>query len=170
MSGYSNAATRCRRSHLSDIRLRYNYTTGNWQIQGHRCDRNVPKCDVVVTSTIISCANEKAWMGWSRFCVDFWRFQGVKSYSKRSEKGGLEHKKRTAQEKRRPKQNGAKKARNIKRNETPNMPTSEELWGDSPSGLAANAPFRSALSWPFYPSFSELFGGCLTAPRSGALV
>ena len=33
-----------------------------------------------------------------------------------------------------------------KRNKTPNMPTSEELWGDSPSGLAANAPFRSALS------------------------
>ena len=30
-----------------------------------------------------------------------------------------------------------------KRNKTPNMPTSEELWGDSPSGLAANAPFRS---------------------------
>lgn len=33
-----------------------------------------------------------------------------------------------------------------KRNETQNMPTSEELRGDSPSGLAANAPFRSALS------------------------
>ena len=33
-----------------------------------------------------------------------------------------------------------------KRNKTQNMPTSEELWGDSPSGLAANAPFRSALS------------------------
>jgi len=30
-----------------------------------------------------------------------------------------------------------------KRNKTQNMPTSEELWGDSPSGLAANAPFRS---------------------------
>jgi hypothetical protein len=29
---------------------------------------------------------------------------------------------------------------------TQNMPTSEELRGDSPSGLAANAPFRSALS------------------------
>lgn len=27
----------------------------------------------------------------------FWRFQGVKSYSKRTEKGVLEHKKRTAQ-------------------------------------------------------------------------
>ena len=57
-----------------------------------------------------------------------------------------------------------------KRNKTQNMPTSEELWGDSPSGLAANAPFRSALSLSFYPSLSELFGGCLTAPRSGALV
>ena len=29
---------------------------------------------------------------------------------------------------------------------TQNMPTSEELRGDSPSGLAANAPFHSALS------------------------
>ncbi len=27
-----------------------------------------------------------------------------------------------------------------------NMPPCEELRGDSPSGLAANAPFRSALS------------------------
>ena len=33
-----------------------------------------------------------------------------------------------------------------KRHKTQNMPTSEELRGDSPSGLAANAPFRSALS------------------------
>ena len=33
-----------------------------------------------------------------------------------------------------------------KRNKTPNMPTSEELWGDSQSGLAANAPFRPAFS------------------------
>ena len=30
-----------------------------------------------------------------------------------------------------------------KRNETQNMPPCEELRGDSPSGLAANAPFRS---------------------------
>ena len=30
-----------------------------------------------------------------------------------------------------------------KRNKTQNMPTSEELRGDSPSGLAANALFRS---------------------------
>lgn len=37
----------------------YNYTTGSWQTQGHLCDRNVPKCDVVVTSTIISYADEK---------------------------------------------------------------------------------------------------------------
>ena len=35
------------------------------------------------------------------------------------------------------------------------MPPREELRGDSPSGLAANAPFRSALSCPFYPSLSE---------------
>ena len=35
------------------------------------------------------------------------------------------------------------------------MPPCEELRGDSPSGLAANAPFRSALSLSFYPSLSE---------------
>ena len=45
-----------------------------------------------------------------------------------------------------PKQNGAKILGRYKRNKIQNMPTSEELWGDSPSGLAANAPFRSALS------------------------
>ena len=44
------------------------------------------------------------------------------------------------------------------------------LRGESQSGLAANAPIRSALSLVFLPSLSELFGGCLTAPRSGALV
>ena len=33
-----------------------------------------------------------------------------------------------------------------KRIKTQNMPPREELRGDSPSGLAANAPFRSALS------------------------
>ena len=32
---------------------------------------------------------------------------------------------------------------------TQNMPTSEELRGDSPSGLAANAPFRSGSKVPF---------------------
>jgi|GEM_PF-2559806 len=63
-----------------------------------------------------------------------------------------------------------KHSEEIKGTKTQNMPTSEELWGDSPSGLAANAPFRSALSLSFYPRLSELFGGCLTAPRSGALV
>ena len=48
--------------------------------------------------------------------------------------------------KRRPKQNGAKILGRYKRNKTQNLPTSEELRGDLPSGLAANAPFRSALS------------------------
>lgn len=54
--------------------------------------------------------------------------------------------KRTAQEhaarnKTQPKTLGRKK-----RHTTQNMPPCEELRGDSPSGLAANAPFRSALS------------------------
>ena len=49
--------------------------------------------------------------------------------------------------KRRPKQNGAKKhSEERKGTKTQNMPPCEELRGDSPSGLAANAPFRSALS------------------------
>ena len=34
----------------------------------------------------------------------------------------------------------------IKGIKTQNMPPCEELRGDSPSGLAASAPFRSALS------------------------
>lgn len=72
--------------------------------------------------------------------------------------------------KRHPKQNGAKILGRYKRNKTQNMPPCEELRGGSPSGLAANAPFRSALSLSFYPSLSELFGGCLTATRSVALV
>lgn len=55
--------------------------------------------------------------------------------------------KKGRRKKRHPKQNGAKKhSEYIIRNKTQNMPTSEELWGDSPSELAANAPFRSALS------------------------
>ena len=36
-----------------------------------------------------------------------------------------------------------------KRAKTQNMPPREELWGDSPSGLAANAPFRSAPKLTF---------------------
>lgn len=48
--------------------------------------------------------------------------------------------------KRRPKQNATENTRKKKRHKTQNMPTSEELRGNSPSGLAANAPFRSALS------------------------
>lgn len=49
--------------------------------------------------------------------------------------------------KRRQKQNAIEKhSEERKDTKTQNMPTSEELRGDSPSGLAANAPFRSALS------------------------
>lgn len=54
--------------------------------------------------------------------------------------------KKGRRKKRRPKQNGAKILGRYKRNKTQNMPPCEELRGDSPSGLAANAPFRSALS------------------------
>ena len=45
--------------------------------------------------------------------------------------------------KRRPKQNEAKTPGRYKRNGIQNMLPCEELRGDSPSGLAANAPFRS---------------------------
>ena len=65
----------------------------------------------------------------------------------------MEHKKRTAYGKRRPKQNGAKTLGIYKRNETQNMPTSEELRGDLPSGLAVNAPFRSASKLTFLSEF-----------------
>ena len=47
----------------------------------------------------------------------------------------------------RPKQNATEKhSEERKGAKTQNMPPREELRGDSPSGLAANAPFRSALS------------------------
>lgn len=49
--------------------------------------------------------------------------------------------------KRRPKQNATKKhSEERKGAKTQNMPPCEEPRGDSPSGLAANAPFRSAFS------------------------
>ena len=49
--------------------------------------------------------------------------------------------------KHRPKQNATEKhSEERKGAKTQNMPPCEELRGDSPSGLAANAPFRSALS------------------------
>ena len=43
-----------------------------------------------------------------------------------------------------------------KRNKTPNMPTSEELRGDSPSGLAANAPFRSGSKVDLLSEFKRV--------------
>ena len=49
--------------------------------------------------------------------------------------------------KHRPKQNAIEKhSEERKDTKTQNMPPCEELRGGSPSGLAANAPFRSALS------------------------
>ena len=47
-----------------------------------------------------------------------------------------------------------KKTQKRKRNKTQKMPTAV-LRGDSQSGSAANAPIRSALSWPFYLSWSK---------------
>ena len=53
-----------------------------------------------------------------------------------------------------------------KKEQTQKMPTAV-LRGDSQSGLAANAPIRSALSWPFYLSWSEfVLAGAW--PRSAA--
>lgn len=40
------------------------------------------------------------------------------------------------------------------------MTTSEELWGDSPSGLAANAPFRSDSKVDL---FIRVLANCLAA-------
>lgn len=54
--------------------------------------------------------------------------------------------KRTAQENAARNKTERKYLEDIKEIKTQNMPPCEELWGDSPSGLAANAPFRSALS------------------------
>ena len=49
--------------------------------------------------------------------------------------------------------NGAKKLGRYKRNKTQNMPTSEELRGDSPSGLAANAPVSLGFELTFLSEF-----------------
>ena len=55
--------------------------------------------------------------------------------------------KKGRRKKRRPKQNGAKKhSEERKGTKTQNLADERRLRGDSPSGLAANAPFRSALS------------------------
>lgn len=61
--------------------------------------------------------------------------------------------KRTAQENAARKKNGAKKLGRYKRNKTQNMPTSEELRGDSPSGLAANAPVSLGFELTFLSEF-----------------
>ena len=50
----------------------------------------------------------------------------------------------------------------IKRPDNSKNAEMRRIRGDSQSGLAANAPIRSALSLVFLPSLSELFGGCLT--------
>ena len=52
-----------------------------------------------------------------------------------------------------PEKNGAKKLGRYKRNKTQNMPTSEELRGDSPSGLAANAPVSLGFELTFLSEF-----------------
>ena len=54
--------------------------------------------------------------------------------------------KRTAQENTARNKTERKYSEDIKGIKTQNMPPCEELRGDSSSGLAANAPFRSALS------------------------
>ena len=119
---------------------------------------------------IISYADKKREWVEIGFAWFFWRFQGVKSYSNRTKNGFCGSKKGRRREPPPETKRNKKHSEERKGEKTQNMPTSEELRGDSPSGLAANAPFRSALSLSFYPSLSELFGGCLTAPQSGALV
>lgn len=61
--------------------------------------------------------------------------------------------KRTAQENAARKKTERKKLGRYKRNKTQNMPTSEELRGDSPSGLAANAPVSLGFELTFLSEF-----------------
>ena len=58
--------------------------------------------------------------------------------------------------KHRPKQSATKTLGRKKRIKTQNMPPCEELRGDSPSGLAANAPFRSGSKVDFLSEFKRV--------------
>lgn len=72
--------------------------------------------------------------------------------------------------KRRPKQNGAKILGRYKRNETQNLAAVRRIMGRFAKRFSGERPVSLGFELSFYPSLVSLFGGCLTATRSVALV
>ena len=72
--------------------------------------------------------------------------------------------------KRRPKQNGAKILGRYKRNETQNIADERRITGRFAKRFSGERLVSLGFELTFLSEFSELFGGCLTATRSVALV
>ena len=72
--------------------------------------------------------------------------------------------------KRRPKQNGAKILGRYKRNKNSKYAAVRRITGRFVKRFSGERPVSLGFELTFYPSLSELFGGCLTATRSVALV
>lgn len=72
--------------------------------------------------------------------------------------------------KRRPKQNGAKTLGRKKSHKTQNLADERRIKGRFAKRFSGERPVSLGFELSFYPSLVSLFGGCLTATRSGALV
>ena len=68
------------------------------------------------------------------------------------------------------KQNGAIKTQVIKRPDNSKNAEMRRIMGRFAKRFSGERPDPLGFEFVFLPSLSELFGGCLTAPRSGALV
>ena len=72
--------------------------------------------------------------------------------------------------KRRPKQNGAKTLGRYKRNKNSKYAAVRRITGRFVKRFSGERPVSLGFELTLFPSLSELFGGCLTATRSVALV
>ena len=72
--------------------------------------------------------------------------------------------------KRRPKQNGAKTLGRKKSHKTQNLADERRITGRFAKRFSGERPVSLGFELTFLSEFSELFGGCLTATRSVALV
>ena len=70
----------------------------------------------------------------------------------------------------RPKQNGAKILGRYKRNTNSKYADERRITGRFAKRFSGERPVSLGFEFSFYPRLSELFGGCLTATRSVALV
>lgn len=58
----------------------------------------------------------------------------------------------------------------MKRHKTQNLADERRITGRFAKRFSGERPVSLGFELTFLSEFSELFGGCLTAPRSGALV